>query len=66
MQSDHSLESYYTVLSCVAVCLVIQSGSMLLVCGSNQVVSVTCCDDLQEDIYPCVVSDHKKVFVGHG
>ena len=35
MQCDHSLESYGTVLSCGAVCFVIQCGSNLLVCGSN-------------------------------
>ena len=35
MLCDHSLESYRTVLSCGAVCFVIQCCSNLLVCGSN-------------------------------
>ena len=38
MQCDHSLESYWTVLSCGAVCFVIQCGSNFLVCGSNHAV----------------------------
>ena len=38
MQCDHSLKSYRTVLSCGAVCFVIQCGSSFLVSGSNQAV----------------------------
>ena len=38
MQCDHSLESYGTVLSCGAVCFVIQCGSNFLVCGSSHAV----------------------------
>ena len=38
MQYDHSLESYLTVLSCGAVCLVTQFGSIFSVCGSNHAV----------------------------
>ena len=38
MQCDHSLESYWKVLSCGTVCFVIQCGSDLLVCGSNHAV----------------------------
>ena len=38
MQCDHSLESFCTVLSCDAVCFVIQCGSHFIVCGSNLAV----------------------------
>ena len=38
MQCDHSLEDKTTVLSCGAVCFVIQCGSDFLVCGSNHAV----------------------------
>ena len=40
MQCDHSLESYLTVLSCGAVCFVIQRGSNFLVRRSNHEVLV--------------------------
>ena len=36
MQCDHSLESHSTVLSCGAVCFVIQRGFNPLACGTNQ------------------------------
>ena len=38
MQWGHSLESYWTVLSCGAVCFVLQCGSNFSVCGSNHAV----------------------------
>ena len=38
MQCDHSLKSHWTVLSCGAVCFVIQCGSNFLVCASNHAV----------------------------
>ena len=38
MQRDHSMESYWTVLSCCTVCFVIQCASNFLVCGSNHEV----------------------------
>ena len=38
MLCDHSLEGYRTVLSCGAVCFVIQCGCNVLVSGSNYAV----------------------------
>ena len=38
MQCDYFLESYWTVLSCGAVCFMIQCGANVLVCGSNHAV----------------------------
>ena len=35
MQCDHSLESYWAVVWCGAVCFVVQCGSNFLICGSN-------------------------------
>ena len=38
MQCDHALESYWTIVSCDAVCFVIQCGSNVLIYGSNHAV----------------------------
>ena len=38
MQCDYFLESYRRILSCSAVCFVIQCGLNFLLCGSNHLM----------------------------